>query len=71
MEQASFTLSPNVHCPVIEGAAAYLEVRVNEIFDIGGDHDLVVGEVVGAGIEKPGDCSDTLSLPHIGWSYAG
>ncbi len=69
--EAEYELSPNVGCPVLDGAAAYLEVRVNDILDIGGDHDLVVGEVVGAGVAKPGDCSDTLTLPHIGWSYAG
>jgi flavin reductase (DIM6/NTAB) family NADH-FMN oxidoreductase RutF len=71
VKEADYSLSPNVRCPVIAGAAAYLEVRVKDIIDIGGDHDIVVGEVVGAGVDKPGDCSDTLTLPHIGWSYAG
>ena len=71
VEEASYTLSPNVACPVIEGAAAVIEVRVEQIVDIGGDHDLVVGEAVGAEVFKPGECSETLTLPHLGWSYAG
>jgi hypothetical protein len=27
--------------------------------------------VVGGDVLKEGDVTDTLSLPHIGWSYAG
>jgi hypothetical protein len=30
-----------------------------------------VGKVVNAGILKPGEVADTLTLPHVGWSYAG
>lgn len=68
---ADYTLSPEVSVPIVDGAAANLEVRVTEIVDVGGDHDVVIGEVVGAQVFKPGDCEDTLTLPHIGWSYAG
>jgi flavin reductase (DIM6/NTAB) family NADH-FMN oxidoreductase RutF len=68
---ATYTLSPVVHCPIVEGAAAYLECQVRDIVDINGDHDIVVAEVVGAGVSKPGDAGDTLSLPKLGWSYAG
>lgn len=68
---ASFHLSPTVGVPVIEGAAAILEVRVTQIVETGGDHSLVVGEVVAAQVFKPGDCSATLTLPDLGWSYAG
>ena len=71
VSNASFTLSPNIACPVVEGAAAYLEVRVSKIVDVGGDHDMVIGEVIGAGVEKPGECADTLTLVDLGWSYAG
>ncbi len=71
LDGAAYTLSPIVQCPVLDGVAAYLEIRVREIHDIGGDHDLVVGEVVGAEVLKPGECTDTLNLPHLGWSYAG
>ncbi len=58
-------------CPIVDGAAAYLECKVAGIYDSGGDHDIVVGEVVGAGVNKEGAATDTLTLPDIGWSYAG
>lgn len=71
MKQASFTPAPETGCPVLEGSAAYLECRLVRIIDIGGDHDIVVGEIVGAGVTKVGEVSETLTLPHLGWSYAG
>lgn len=71
MLHAQFTSSPVVNCPVVTGAAAYLECRVTSVFDPGGDHSLVVGEVVGAAVLKPGEAADTLTLPDLGWSYAG
>lgn len=71
MAQSQYRDAPKTGCPILEGAAAYLECRVVRIIDVGGDHDLVIGEVVGAGVEKPGEAADTLSLPHLGWSYAG
>lgn len=71
MENATFTPAPETGCPILEGAAAYVECTVKQIVDVGGDHDIVVGEVVGAGVIKEGDVDDTLTLPHVGWSYAG
>lgn len=71
VNEAEFSPGPETGCPILEDAAAYLECRVLKIVDVGGDHDLVVGEVVGAGVRKPGDASETLTLPDIGWSYAG
>lgn len=71
MANATYTSAPETGCPILEGAAAYIECRVQQIIDIGGDHDLVVGEVVNAGILKEGEVTDTLSLPYVGWSYAG
>jgi flavin reductase (DIM6/NTAB) family NADH-FMN oxidoreductase RutF len=71
MNQAHFEPAPETGCPILEGSAAYLECRVVRIIDTGGDHDLVVGEVVGAGVSRPGDASDSLTLPDLGWSYAG
>ena len=68
---AHYTPGPQTGCPIIEGVAAYLECRVVNMFDSGGDHDLVVGEVVGAGVNKAGEASETLTLPDLGWSYAG
>lgn len=71
MDSAVWTPGPVTGCPVLEGAAAFLECRVAQLIDVGGDHDLLVGEVVNAAILKEGEVNDTLTLPHVGWSYAG
>lgn len=71
MENARYTSGPQTGCPVLEGAAAYLECKVVAIHDTGGDHELIVGEVVDAGVLADGAVGDTLTLPDLGWSYAG
>jgi flavin reductase (DIM6/NTAB) family NADH-FMN oxidoreductase RutF len=71
MADATYTPGPITGCPVLEGAAAYIECRVQRMIDVGGDHDILVGEVVGGGVLKDGEVTDTLTLPHVGWSYAG
>jgi flavin reductase (DIM6/NTAB) family NADH-FMN oxidoreductase RutF len=71
MADATYTPAPVTGCPVLEGAAAYIECRVQQMIDVGGDHDILVGEVVGGGVLKEGEVTDTLTLPHVGWSYAG
>lgn len=71
MKDAQFEPGPETGCPVLEGAAAVIECRVVDIVDTGGDHDLIVGEVVGAQIFKQGEVADTLTLTDLGWSYAG
>jgi flavin reductase (DIM6/NTAB) family NADH-FMN oxidoreductase RutF len=71
MKEARYTKAPITGCPILDGAAAYLEFEVTEILDIGGDHDIVVGKAAGAGVLKAGEAGETLSLPDIGWSYAG
>jgi len=71
MDNAVYTPGPETGCPVLEGAAAFLECKVVEMVNTGGDHDILVGEVINAGILKPGEVTDTLTLPHVGWSYAG
>ncbi|MBE7555941.1 MAG: flavin reductase [Anaerolineales bacterium] len=52
-------------------AAAYLECRVVGKLDVDGDYDIVVGEVVGGGVRKPGHAADSLTLVDLSWSYAG
>lgn len=71
MEEATYTAAPETGCPVLEGAAAFVECKVVDILDVGGDHAIVVGEVVGAGVLKDAKVDDMMTLPHIGWSYAG
>lgn len=68
---ATFTTAPQTGCPVLEGATAYIEFKVTQIVDTGGDHDVVVGEPVGAEVLKPAEVGDVLTLTHLGWSYAG
>ncbi len=71
MENATYSDAPETGCPILEGATAYVECQVKDIIDVGGDHDIVVGEVVGAGVLKEAEVGDMMTLPHIGWSYAG
>jgi flavin reductase (DIM6/NTAB) family NADH-FMN oxidoreductase RutF len=71
MDTAVYTPGPHTGCPILQGAAAYLECKVVQMVNAGGDHDILIGEVINAGILKPGAVDDTLTLPHIGWSYAG
>ena len=71
MNSAQFQAAPQTGCPVLSGAAAYIEFKVTQIVDTGGDHDIVVGEPVGAEVLKPTDVNEVMTLPHLGWSYAG
>jgi flavin reductase (DIM6/NTAB) family NADH-FMN oxidoreductase RutF len=58
-------------CPVVDGAAAYLECRVVNIVDSGGDHNVVVAEVVGAGVRKEGAADATLTMVDLGLELCG
>ncbi|MEW5989182.1 MAG: flavin reductase family protein [Chloroflexota bacterium] len=71
MAQAQYTLAPLTGCPILEGAAAYVECRLVKMIDVGADHDILVGEVVGGGALKPSEVTDMLLLTDLGWSYAG
>jgi flavin reductase (DIM6/NTAB) family NADH-FMN oxidoreductase RutF len=71
MAGAEYVEAPETGCPILEGAAAYVECRVVNMVDVGGDHDLLVGEVVGGGVNKEAETAEVLSLVTLGWSYAG
>lgn len=71
MEDAKFEPAPQTGCPILEGAAAVIECKVANMIDTGGDHDLVVGEVVGGQVIKEAEVGVVLTLPDLGWSYAG
>lgn len=71
MNGVDYQPAPQTGCPILPEAAAYVECRVQKIVDTGGDHDLVLGEVVGGDVMKPGDAGESLTLPYLGWSYAG
>jgi flavin reductase (DIM6/NTAB) family NADH-FMN oxidoreductase RutF len=71
MKDAQYSEAPVTGCPILDGASAFVEFEVTDIVDPGGDHDIVIGKAVGAGVLKSGDASQMLTLPDIGWSYAG
>ena len=71
MAEAEYTTAPETGCPVMAGAAAYVECNVVDLIDVGGDHDILVGEVVGADVMKKGEAKESLKLTDLGWSYAG
>lgn len=71
MQGAEFSPSRELGCPVLDAAAAFIECKVVNKLETGGDHDIILAEVVNAEIHKPLDVKDILSLPGIGWSYAG
>jgi flavin reductase (DIM6/NTAB) family NADH-FMN oxidoreductase RutF len=71
MNTAKFINGPQTGCPILEGSAAYLECNVKKIIETEGDHNIILGEVIGAGISKEWDVNDSLTLMDLGWSYAG
>ena len=71
MENADYSPAPKTGVPVLAGAAAYIECKVTNIVDVGGDHDIVVGEAINAEVMKEASPPDVLSLTQLGWSYAG
>ena len=71
MDNAEYSAAPETGVPVLAGAAAYIECKITQIVDVGGDHDIVVGEAIHANVMKEGAPPDVLSLTELGWSYAG
>jgi flavin reductase (DIM6/NTAB) family NADH-FMN oxidoreductase RutF len=54
-------------CPILEEAAAFVECRVLHHWSRG-DHTVIVGEVVEAGVRR---ASDNLTHLDTGWHYGG
>ena len=54
--------------PLLDDAIAYVECRVREIANAQGDHALVIGEVVEAGVRHD---APSLTLADTGWHYGG
>jgi flavin reductase (DIM6/NTAB) family NADH-FMN oxidoreductase RutF len=53
--------------PILEDAIAYFECEVRDIHP-GGDHAIVIGEVVETGLQRD---VDPLTLMETGWHYGG
>jgi flavin reductase (DIM6/NTAB) family NADH-FMN oxidoreductase RutF len=54
--------------PILEEAMAHFECEVREIANIHGDHALVIGEVIDAGVQRD---EPALTLMDTGWHYGG
>ena len=54
--------------PILEDAIAFVECQVREIASQHGDHAVVIGEVVEAGVRKD---VPSLTLMDTGWHYGG
>ena len=54
--------------PVLDEAIAYVECEVREIANERGDHAVVIGEVVEAGVHRD---EPALTLMDTGWHYGG
>jgi len=54
--------------PLLDEAIAFVECRVREIANAAGDHAVVIGEVVEAGVRTN---EPALTLQDTGWHYGG
>ncbi len=54
--------------PVLDDAIAYFECEVREIANEQGDHAIIIGEVVEAGVRRD---EPALTLMDTGWHYGG
>jgi flavin reductase (DIM6/NTAB) family NADH-FMN oxidoreductase RutF len=54
--------------PILNEAVAFVECELREIACNGGDHAVVIGEVVEAGVHKD---EPALTLLETGWHYGG
>ena len=70
-ENAEYSEGPVTGVPVLDSASAYLECEVVEIVDTAAGHSVVIAKVVGGEVRKEISVNQTLTLPHLGWSYAG
>lgn len=67
LEGREYQLSDELGLPVIPDAVGYLELKVVGTLE-GGDHDIVLGEVVGAKVLNDGDL---YTQEDAGFDYAG
>lgn len=54
--------------PILEEGLGYVECEVREVAGALGDHAVVIGEVVDAGIRQDGPA---LTIMDTGWHYGG
>lgn len=54
--------------PILDDAIAYIECELREVANEHGDHALVIGEVIEAGVNQD---EPALTLMDTGWHYGG
>jgi flavin reductase (DIM6/NTAB) family NADH-FMN oxidoreductase RutF len=54
--------------PLLDEAIAFVECQVREIANEAGDHAVVIGEVIEAGVRRD---EPALTLMDTGWHYGG
>jgi flavin reductase (DIM6/NTAB) family NADH-FMN oxidoreductase RutF len=63
----AYETGPVTGCPIVSDAPAWVECRVIGFHEYG-DHSVVVGEVMEAGLKRE---SESLTLKEIGAKYGG
>jgi flavin reductase (DIM6/NTAB) family NADH-FMN oxidoreductase RutF len=63
----AFETTPNSGCPIVSDAPAWVECKVIGFHEYG-DHSVVVGEVVEAGLKQE---TEPLTLKEVGAKYGG
>ncbi len=64
-----FTVSKELGAPILKATPAWFEAKNVHVFERG-DHDVVVAEVVDAGVNVEGKFA-TLTEALTGWNYGG
>ncbi|HTS29767.1 MAG TPA: flavin reductase family protein [Bryobacteraceae bacterium] len=54
--------------PILANASAWVECRVRQVIDQGGDHDIVILQVVNAACREP---LEPLTIAQSPWEYGG
>ncbi len=67
LKEVSYS-SGKTGAPILDQAIAYFECELREIANEHGDHAVVIGEVVEAGVRKD---EPALTLMDTGWHYGG
>lgn len=66
-EGLAYRIGEHTGCPILEDALAFAECRVVHVYD-GGDHSVVVVEVVDVGVQREGV---PLLMSDTPWHYGG
>lgn len=67
LEDVDYRLGEETACPILDGTLAWFECRVEDFLPIG-DHVLVVGRVLNAGVDRD---AEPLTSQITGWVYSG